>query len=204
MNNKIWKSKGIVKQIGGERIVEEGQPPRVQGGEEVTFYPLPVGMLMRIKNTCKEAAPFLTMCFTDTSHDADTETLNSVKGEGNEVYPVTNVVVKAVSPSTATFRFQQKQKGIEALIDTLFSDGTRDLLADMVIASAPEAFSEDDKDTLLNKVPAPVFLELLGGVFEANGGAFASLGEYLPRLLQSNPTLADGVAKVKEAMAARP
>ncbi len=198
MKSNMWKQKGVTKQIGAETITEEGQEPRQEGGQEITFYPLPIGMLMRIKNTCKEAAPFLAMCFTDSSKDNDTETLTSVKEEQDGVYPVTNVAVKAVSPSISSHRFQQKQKGIEALIDALFSDSTRDLLADTIISSAPDTFSPDDKTDLLEDIPSNIFFELLGGVFEASSGAFAGLGEFLPRLLQNNEALAGGVAKIKD------
>ena len=201
MKSNMWNQKGITKLVGAETITEEGQEPRQEGGKEIAFYPLPIGMLMRIKNTCKEAAPFLAMCFTDSSKDNDTETLNSVTKEDEGVYPVTNVQVKAVSPSISSHRFQQKQRGIEALIDAIFADSTRDLLADLIISSAPETFAPDDKVELLEDTPSNIFFELLGGVFEASSGAFAGLGEFLPRLLQGNENLAGGVEKIKDLTA---
>ena len=203
MKNKLWNQKGVTKQVGAEKITEEGQEPRLEGGTEITFYPLPIGMLMRVKNTCKEAAPFMAMCFTDSSKDNDIETLNSVTEEGEGVYPVTNVHTKAVSPSISSHRFQQKQRGIESLIDALFADATRDLLADMIIASAPETFSPEDKTDLLEDTPSNIFFELLGGVFEASSGAFAGLGEFLPRLMPNSEVLAGGVEKIKD-MTAKP
>ena len=185
MDNRIWGVKKTTRSVGDR---------------EVDFHPLPVGMLLRLRNTCKEAAPFLAMCLTDTSKDAETETISSVTETKDGTYPVTNTNIKAVSPSTATFRFQQKERSIESLIDTLFSDSTRDLLADILIASAPGQFEEADKETLLDNIPAPVFVELFRGIFEVNKGAFAGLGEHLPRLFKKNGVVADGAEKIKETL----
>jgi len=185
MNNKFWNQQGITKDIGGKFI---------------TFYPLPIGMLMRLKNTCKEAAPFMAMCFTDTAKDVKVDSTSSVKTEGEGVYPVTNTVTEALSPSLATFRFQQKERGIASLIETLFSEGTKDLLADIIIYSAPETFTKDDKELLLEGTPLPIFIEMGAAILEANKGAFAGLGEHLPRLLSRNGALADGVEAVKGSL----
>lgn len=183
--NKLWKRKGIEKRIGGEE------------GDAVVFYPLSVGMLFRVKNTCKELAPFLAMCFTDTSKDNDRETISGVKQEGDGVYPVTDVIEKAVAPSIVSQRHQQKEKGIESLLETIFAPDTRDLLADMIIASASDQFTEDSKKELLDECPVPVFIELLAGVFESSAGAFASLGEFLPRLIKNKDVLAGGAEKLR-------
>lgn len=206
MNNNYWNQKGITKQIGAEitgytgEVGSEDHKPVREGGKEITFYPLPVGVILKLKNTFKEAAPFLAMCFTDYSRDVEIDTTSGVKETTDGTFPVTNTVTKAVSPSAASFRFQQKERSIESLIDTLFSESTKDLLSEIICASASDAFSEEDKSTLLDNTPTPIFIELLIGVAEANKGAFGGLGEFLPRLLQSNEVLADGAAKIKEAV----
>lgn len=199
-DNRFWAHKGVLRLIGAEVKGEDEEGNIIkEGGKEITFYPLPVGPLLKVKNTLKEAAPFMATCFGNSDGDQDVDSMETVKEVGEGVYPVTQRTVKAISPSTASHRFKQRKESIESLVDALTSDATKNLIADIIIASASDEFKEEDRSMLTDEVPATVLFELVTGVIEANKGAFAGLGEFLPRLLQ-NETVAAGVDAVKSVM----
>lgn len=195
-DNKFWNQKGITRLVGASDVSDGDSKTKKEGGKEITFYPLPLGVLLKVKNTLKEASPFIAICFVDKTQDQDTEKLDTVTTAGDGAYPTTSVITKAVSPSTASHRFKQRKEGIDSLLEALCADNTRGLLAEIVIASASEEFSEDDKDMLIDQMPINVLMELLSGVLAASSGAFAELGEYLPRPVRD--LMADGVKSAND------
>lgn len=166
-------------------------------GEDVVFYPLPMGVLFKCRSLSDSVAKTLASFFADTSKDVKKEELTAPsKIEGTDkVFETRQFTEQAVEPQIASLRLKHKEDGIKALVDALMGEKTQEILAEMIVRSARKEFKPEDAKDLMDKVDPETFRDLVMGVLEANRGVFNGMGEYLSRL-----TNQDVLAGVKQKL----
>jgi hypothetical protein len=154
-------------------------------GVDVNFYGLPVGVLCGCRVLSDSMSTLIANIFADTSKDVDNEVLtvpmNMGEGKEEAIYMSTEKSVKAISPSMATLRIQQKKEGIKELINAVSSKDTQELLAKAVVKSAKEE-NLDIKELIDGDIDAESFVELVMGTVAANKGVFGRMGKWLSLL----------------------
>ncbi len=177
MNNFCKKQK-ITKQIQGE---------------DVTFYAIPMGTILKFKHTAEKASGFVASLFTDTSKDVSTESFSGpseIKDNTGDAYINTQSSTKEISASLASLRHKQKMDSIEGLVKSLFAADAQDLLVEIIIKSASDTFTDADAKDITEKMDSGTFIQFLMGAFEASKEGYAGLGKSL--------SLLGNLGKIKE------
>ncbi len=174
---------------------------RIQG-EDVTFYAIPMGTILKFKHTAEKASGFVASLFTDTSKDVSTETFSGpseIKDGTGDAYINTQTATKEISASLASLRHKQKMDSIEGLVKSLFASEAQDLLVEIIIKSASDTFTEADAKDITEKMDSGTFIQFLLGAFEASKEGYAGLGKSLS-LLGNLGKLKEGADLGKEVL----
>lgn len=165
--------------------------------EEVKFYAIPHGVILKMKTAAKPLAKLIATMMTDTSHDFGTDhtTVPSESAEGSSV----NFVSKEISASLASLRHKQSAEAINEILDTILSNDTQDLLSEIVVRSASDMFDKDDAPKIADNMDTGTLIQFLSGAFEASASGVAGLGKFLsPQTLN---TVKAALASVKGGVA---
>jgi len=179
---KDWLSKKVV-----EKTIE---------GELIRFRKVPVGTLRKFRCINKDLAKALGMVFKDKSHDVTVHqvaTPSDAIGTDGETIMTTAFDQGAAENSTLSMRNLQMEEGIKALINAVTDDGAFDVLAEVVVKSAWEEFTEDDIPKIQDAMPTDTLVQFLQGAFEASAGDYAKLGK---SLFQNNPQVQSVLEKM--------
>lgn len=188
--NRFYHVKPLVKKI------DTGE-----GEQEVSFYPVPIGTILKMKTAGKALSKLVATLMTDKSTDVAVEknTVVSDKTDKNgEAYVNTNTVQSEISPSLASYRHKQLTESVEGLIENLTAPETVELIAEIIVKSVRDDFQDGDEKDLTDKMELGVMFKLLAGAIEASAGGIKGLGKFLSPHVKEQ--LQDLTVKAKEVV----
>lgn len=190
---RTWKD--VISFLDNEGIEHE------VNGEMLTFYPVSMGTLFKVKSIGKPLAKALAILFDDKNRDYGTvnRSMRSEDGAGVD----TEIIIDAVTVDMATLRSKQKEESIEGLIDALLDDDAKKTIGALIVESIKKSEHFKDVDMpspleFMNTIPADSIIDFLTGVAKANKGVLGPLAETLTDLW------AKVHAKVKKAVSEEP
>lgn len=154
-------------------------------GVEVEFYQVSVSKIRMLESLAKAVAESLAYILTSSEEStlANKEVSDGNGGYTRETTPANDRVIESY--------YRRQAEAMDKLIGAVLSDKTSESVAALVIDSMRDTFAESKPSpkALLDKTPAPVFMEMAMGVYEANKGL---LGPLTDALMSQATTLVGG------------
>lgn len=143
------------------------------GGVICKFYPINGRMVFATRGLLKSVSKSIAALFMQGDNDVSIEQ-SKIKAGDNEQQRTSQT---AISSELAKLRFDQRQLGIENLVEGLTSDPSSRVIADIIMASMKDYYPRGSKtaDQFLDETPAPVLAEMIAGVMKANARIFDPL-----------------------------
>jgi hypothetical protein len=156
----------------------------VVNGQTLNFYPISVGYLFKLKSLASPLSKAIMTLLTNTSKDVVEQTHQEL--DENEKIRMAEVSRSAIDPELATMRLTEKQVAITEFVETILSDDTYTLLANMLMDSLKEVFPPKDPNNppvkeFQNTLTSDVIGDFAIGLYKANKGIFDPFVKSLPK-----------------------
>ena len=170
--------------------------------QEVMFFPLPWSQLFKMREVITVVSSSIAMLASDTRNDTGS---TQRVFEASQNHPGgQEIVVEPANERVLAFRSEQQKEAIESIFGVITSDSTIRALTEMVMDSIEKDFWGDGGKTgfqeFHDRVPLPVFIDMIIGTFKANKGVLGPLAGRLTEQAKKAQDLVD--AKLGSAVAA--
>jgi len=161
-----------------EASENSGHPVEFSGGHTIRFYPISVQKVFQLKKLAGPIGKAIASFTASTDSDVSSETQRFPGEDGGEV-----MKISSIDPELAKHRSAERQQAVTNLVDALLDKENAAIIGSIAIDSMREIFPRGDKsnpspgeflDSAAGDIPNLV--KILGGVMEANKGAFGPLG----------------------------
>ena len=178
------------------------------GIQNINFYPLPVGILWKMRKLkgplAKSIAAAITSMKTSGTQSSISkpEVLEGAVGEGSEsnVYVATSNEKKELSSSAVSLLYNHVEAAVDGIVEAGMSDDSKEIVAEIIVSSAADFFKTpaEDKTEVFDKMPIGMALQFLKGALSASAEGLAFLGKSLPQGLAT--AAGQGVKDLMEKM----
>lgn len=169
-----------------EKLVFVGKKPCIESdvqGQTLNFYPISVTFLFKIRSVATPLSKAIATLMTSAANDSHEQTHQQL--DDNEKLKDIEHTRSAADPELVRFRLEEKQKAITELVESILSDESYTLIAEMIMDSLREVFPPGNRDnppvaefkTTIDTLSAP---ELLIGLYKSNKGILDPFVKLLP------------------------
>lgn len=156
-------------------------------GQELSFYPVSVGKLAKLREVAKPIAAALSVLFTDRQGDSKVKTVKVTNTQKGEI--LEEATIDPTSDALLVRRETQKSAAIENLIEAFSAQKNISMLAGIICDSLRDDFARPITDEVVeefsSKLSVDSLYQLLAGVMKANSKVFDPLVKRLKDSLAS-------------------
>ena len=147
------------------------------GGQELTFYPISVGMAFNLESVADILFECMTTFFSANANDQGREEIDQV--DTKEGITVNTTRITPSDPEIAKYRDEQRQDAVQKFARLVVSSNARTTFGQIIMDSLRDIFDKEQVndgrtvDEFMSEIPdLPSFMELIEGVIKANREAF--------------------------------
>lgn len=165
------------------------------GNKDYKFWPVSVASLLKVRSLATPIAEALAILFAPTTNDV--KTTRQEGGDGPDGKWGGTVQVEAISPELDARRESQRVRAFTKLVGVASDPKNHEVVGELLFDSMKDLFREGRPKPMvfMEKLPAPMLVELLIGFAKANFGALGpfadrareSLGSVLPMQTETAP-----------------
>lgn len=154
----------------------------VVNGKTHKFYPVSVGLIMKLKVTAKKITKAVAAVFSNKTKDI--KIIDSTTTSGGNGPIERTVVTEPIDLGIAKYRDEQRSNSLAEALEALTDSDTLELLAEIIMDSMADVFKKNEEGKVVEPTPA-VFVaktklttmsQMVIGVAKGNQDVFGPLG----------------------------